>query len=99
MTPFKYGRPSRDWNKSFVNRNSNIIQRRTDTSLETYRAKLTKYKVNKWYSNYRDLVANLCVLENSKRIFNADETGVSLGSKTGNIIVPLKKKSTSATCK
>ena len=57
------------------------------------RAMLTKDKVDKWYSHYRDLVANLGVLEKPKRIFNSEETGFSLESKTGNVIGPLKKDS------
>jgi len=101
ITPFKYGRPSRDWYKSFVNRNSHIIHRRAETSLETCRAKLTKDKVDKWYSNYRDFVVKLGVLEKPQRIFNADETGFSLGSKAGNVIGPLKTDSAQVphTCK
>lgn len=93
ITPFKNGRPSHDWYRAFMARNNHIIQIRQETSLEACRAKLTKDKVDRWYSKYRDFVVRLGLLDKPKRIFNADETGFSLGCKAGKVIGPLKKQS------
>lgn len=89
-TPFKNGRPSYDWYKAFMTRNSHIIQIRQETSLEACRAKLSKD--DKWFSGYRDFVIRLGLADKPRRIFNADESGFSLGSKTGKVIGPLKSQ-------
>jgi len=90
MTPFKYGRPSRDWYKSFINRNCHIIQGRADTSFETCRAKLTKYKVNKWYSIYRDFVVKIGVLEKPIMIFKGEEQGEKAKGSPKQSLIMLK---------
>lgn len=91
-TPFKEGRPSHEWYRAFLSRNSHIIQTRHETPLESCRAKLTKDHVDKWFCQYRDFVLKLGLDNKPKRIFNADETGFSLGSKAGKVIGPLKEK-------
>lgn len=91
LTPFKDGRPSYEWYRSFMARNNHIIQTRHETPLESCRAKLTRDTVDAWYTKYRDFVINLGLTDKPSHIFNADESGFSLGSKAGKIIGPPKK--------
>lgn len=50
-TPFKNGRPSYDWYRRFMNRHKNILGVRQESLLESSRAKLTKAKLDDWYSS------------------------------------------------
>ncbi|KAH3861890.1 hypothetical protein DPMN_024843 [Dreissena polymorpha] len=89
-TPFKDDRPGYDWYNAFMSRNSNIIQLRQETPLESCRAKLSKESIDKWYSCYKNFIMNLGLIDKPKHISNADESGFSMGSKSGKVIGPLK---------
>lgn len=90
-TPFKNGRPGHDWYYSFMARNSAIVKPRKETPLEMCRAKLSKEKIDHWYSTYRDFVVSKGLIDSPKRIWNADETGFSMGSTAGKVIGPIRQ--------
>lgn len=58
MTPFKDERPSHDWYYAFMARNSQLLQIRKETPIETSRAKLTKEKTEKWYCRFKDFIVS-----------------------------------------
>ncbi|XP_062576029.1 uncharacterized protein LOC134237890 [Saccostrea cucullata] len=90
-TPFKNNRPSYDWYYKFMSRNSHIVKTRKETPLETCRAKLTKEKTDNWYSKFKIFLTEKGLIDNPGRVWNADETGFSVGSIAGKIIGPNKK--------
>lgn len=80
-TSFRDERPGYDWYYAFLERNSQIVQIRNETPLESSRTKLTKESTDKWYNNFRDFLNARDLLNNPGRIYNADETGFSLVSQ------------------
>ena len=92
QTPFTDNRPSHDWYHSFLNRNSHIIQIRSETPLEYCRAKLTKEKMDSWYGTLRDFLIVQDLIDKPSRIWNADETGFSMASTAGKVIGPARSK-------
>ena len=85
-TPFKDGRPGYDWYYAFLKRNENIVELRNETPLESCRAKLIKEQTDRWYNKFRDFLMSKDLLNSPSRIYNADETGFSLGSVAGRVI-------------
>jgi hypothetical protein len=90
QTPFANNRPGYDWYYAFMRRNSHIVEMRTETPLETCRAKLTKEKTDKWYSSFREFLSLKGLIDKPTRIWNADETGFSMGSTSGKVIGPTR---------
>ncbi|XP_056003489.1 uncharacterized protein LOC130049641 [Ostrea edulis] len=90
-TPFKNNRPSYDWYYKFLSRNSHLIKSRKETPLETCRAKLSKEKTDKWYSKFKSFLIEKELVDKPGQIWNADETGFSVGSVAGKVIGPAKK--------
>jgi len=87
-TPFKNGRPSYDWYRHFMSRHKDILGLRHEVLLESSRAKLTKTKLDDWYSSYRYFVNEKDLLNKPERIWNADESRFNLGSIAGKVIGP-----------
>ena len=92
-TSFRDERPWYDWNYAFLERNSQIVQIKNETPLESSRAKLTKESTDKWYNNFKDFLNARDLLNNPGRIYNADETGFSLGSVASRVIGPKRIRS------
>lgn len=92
-TPFKDGRPGYDWYCAFLERNKQIVQLRTETPLESSRAKLTKVQTDRWYNKFRDYLKSVDLLDKPSRIYNADEPGFSTGSVAGRVIGPSRTSS------
>lgn len=90
QTPFKNQRPGYDWYYGFMARNASIVKPRTETPLEICRAKLTKDKVDAWYSKFREFLIAKDLIDKPSRIWNADEAGFSMGSISGNVIGPTR---------
>ena len=90
-TPFKDGRPGKNWYYAFMKRNSNIISTRVETSLELKRSKLTKDKLDPWYTRFREFLQDQDLLDKPARIYNADETGFNMGSKKSKVIGPTRR--------
>ena len=88
---FKDGRPSWDWYYGFMNRNSHIIQKRNETSLEISRAKVTIQEMDDWFNSYNIFMSDNHLLDKPERVYNADKTGFTMGSKSGQVIVPAKR--------
>lgn len=87
---FKDGRPGHDWYYAFMARNAEVVEPRKETPLEMCRAKVNKTKLDTWFVNFRQFLSNHDLLDKPKRIWNADETGFSMGSVPGRVIGPLK---------
>lgn len=88
---FKDGRPSWDWYYAFMKRNKHIVQKRKETPLEISRAKVTTEEVDGWFHNYRMFMSDNHLMDKPERVYNADETGFTMGSKYGEVIGPAKK--------
>lgn len=88
---FKDGRPSWDWYYAFMKRNKHIVQKRKETPLEISRAKVTTEEVDGWFHNYRMFMSDNHLMDKPERVYNADETGFTMGSKSGEVIGPAKK--------
>ena len=56
---------------------------------EVCKAKLTKSKTDRWYANFRDFLISKDLINKPKNVWNADETGFSMGSSAGKVIGPL----------
>ena len=54
------------------------------------RSKVTPEKMDKWFSDYKDFISDLELMDKPHRIWNADETGFAMGSKGGNVLGPSK---------
>ncbi|XP_071799787.1 uncharacterized protein [Asterias amurensis] len=89
---FKTSRPSYTWYYAFMARNSDVLQRRKDSVLESSRVRVTQDKVVEWFDSYREFVSDLQLLDKPHRVWNADETGFQMGSKSGHVIGPTKSE-------
>lgn len=87
---FKNDRPSYTWYYSFMARNAHIVEIRKESSLESSRAKVTSAELDNWFSKYYKFVSELHLLDKPNRVYNADESGFSMGSKAGSVIGPTK---------
>ncbi|WAR03996.1 hypothetical protein MAR_010554 [Mya arenaria] len=85
-TPFVNFRPGYDRYYAFMRRNRHIIEMRTENSLETCRAKLTKKKTDYWYISFRDFLSVKGLIDKPKCIWNADESGFSMESVSSKVI-------------
>lgn len=91
QTKFTNNRPGYDWYYAFMKRNAHIVEIRTETPLETCRAKLTKEKTDKWYASFKNFLLSKGLIDKPNRIWNADETGFSMGSVSGKVIGPIRE--------
>jgi hypothetical protein len=89
--PFTDGVPGYTWYKGFMERNKNIVEKRKETPLEASRAKVTPSLIDDWFCKYRIFISDKELLDKPERIYNADETGFTMGSKSGNVIGPTKR--------
>ncbi|KAJ8299453.1 hypothetical protein KUTeg_023513 [Tegillarca granosa] len=90
-TPFTNDRPSYEWYKKFMNRNKDTVGLRKEILLEASRSQLTSNRIDKWFSGFRDFLAEKDLLDKPERIWNADETGFQMGSKPGYVIGPSRE--------
>lgn len=87
-TIFKDNRPGKTWWESFKRRHPRIVEKEAE-SLTKLRASVTKASIQKWFEEVKTLLIEegaLEMLNDSSRIFNADETGFLLCPKTGKVI-------------
>ncbi|XP_045177895.2 jerky protein homolog-like [Mercenaria mercenaria] len=91
-TDFINDRPSYTWYYSFMARNSHLIEKRQESSLENSRAKVTSQQLDKWFASYYKFLSELHLLDKPHRVYNADESGFSMGSKASVVIGPTKKE-------
>lgn len=88
---FPNDRPGYTWYYNFMARNSHIVEKRKESSLENSRAKVTSKQLDEWFDKYKKFVSQLHLLDQPQRIYNADESGFSMGSKPSSVIGPTKK--------
>ncbi|KAJ8315644.1 hypothetical protein KUTeg_007794 [Tegillarca granosa] len=89
-TPFKDNRPSYTWYYGFMGRHFNKLEKRKETLLEASRSKVTPQAMDNWFDKYRKFLSDRDMLDKPERIWNADETSFTMGSKAGNVIGPSK---------
>ena len=87
---FVNDRPSYTWYYNFMARNGHLVEKRNESTLENSRAKVTTKQLSAWFENYRKFVSELHMLDKPHRIYNADESGFSMGSKASTVIGPTK---------
>jgi len=73
-----------------MSRYNTILEKRKESPLESSRSKVTPEKMDTWFEKYRKFLSDLELMDKPHRIWNADETGFSMGSKAGNVIGPSK---------
>ena len=87
-TPFRDNRPGRSWLNVFFRRHPELSLR---TTIQC--ATISPEKINRWFDNLKQYAENEVgdkdLLNEPTRIYNADETGVSLCQK-GSQVVGLK---------
>ncbi|XP_053408066.1 LOW QUALITY PROTEIN: uncharacterized protein LOC128559734 [Mercenaria mercenaria] len=88
--PFTDNTPGYKWYRGFMERNKHTVEKRTETPLESSRAKVTPYVIDEWFHKYRMFISDNELLDKPERIYNADETGFTMGSKSGKVIGPSK---------
>lgn len=86
--PFKDSRPSYPWYYGFMARHSDILEKRKETLLEASRSKVTKEIVDDWFQKYQAFLSERNLLDKPHKIYNADETGFTMGSKAGVVVGP-----------
>lgn len=89
---FKDSRPSYAWYYGFMARHTDKLEKRKETLLEASRSKVTKDVVDKWFDQYTAFLSEQDMLDTPHRIFNADETGFTMGSKAGSVIGPCRQR-------
>ena len=85
-TVFKNDIPSYTWYYNFMARNSHIVEKRKESSLENSRAKVTSKQLDEWFNNYKKFVSQLHLLDQHRRTYNSDKSGFSMGSKPSSVI-------------
>ncbi|KAK3099982.1 hypothetical protein FSP39_012930 [Pinctada imbricata] len=89
--PFKDNTPGYDWYYAFMARNRRIVDLRKETPLDYSRSKLTRAEIDQWYIEFRDFLTTKGLIDKPGQIFNADETGFTMGSKAGKVIGPAER--------
>jgi len=92
VTPFRDNRPGRTWLDGFFRRHQELSLH-TTMQLGKERAIVSAEKIGKWFADFKaytkDEVGDQDMLTDPTRIYNADETDVSLCMK-GNKVVGFK---------
>lgn len=89
--PFKENRPGKDWYYAFVKRHPELGER-TPQQLAKERAVITPQKVERWFQEFCDFMAEVIadpsIWNDPSRWFNADESGFPLCPKSGKVLSP-----------
>ena len=86
-TPFKCGRPSVKWYKSFLKRNPEIAERMSQNLTKT-RASITEVAIKKWFDEVKAYLITMKLLDiDSRRIFNLNESAFCLSPKSDKVLV------------
>lgn len=91
---FKDGIPGRKWLDLFLKRHPDIAKRETE-KISKARAHVTEANIRYWFkeiSKYCQEENIYAALNDPSRIFNTDETGFLLCTKTGKVIVAKGQK-------
>jgi hypothetical protein len=86
--PFTDDRPGYGWYYAFMARNAAVLETRKEVPLEASRAKVTPHAVDLWFEEFAAFLSSKHLLDKPQRIWNADESGFSMGSKPGSVIGP-----------
>lgn len=92
--PFKHSRPGDKWMKLFLKRNPEVSKRHSD-SISKARASVTEEGLREWFTSttkFSEDMNALDVLNDPRRIFNGDETGVQLSPKSNLLLGPKGEK-------
>lgn len=90
MTVFKDNRPGKKWITLFLKRHPEITERHAE-NINKARAAVTPERIKGWFSYVTDYLIEedaFDILDDSSRIFNADESGFQPCPKTGKILGP-----------
>lgn len=92
--PFVGNRPGRHWYESFLKRNPQISVR-TAQNLTSSRSNVSEQQLRQWHAEITSyLEANnlSCIVENPKRVFNADEAAFFLNPKGNKVLTSRGEK-------
>ena len=83
--PFKDNRPGKDWWYAFLKRHP-VLSTRTPQALQDIRATTcTPKSIQRWFSEYEQLLLKYDLLDKPTRIWNCDKSGFSLSPKPGKV--------------
>lgn len=91
-TIFNNNRPGKKWVELFLKRHPEISKRNTEV-ISKARATVTESKLREWFDEltcYLHEENAKDVLQDPKRLYNLDETGVSVCPKSGKLLGPKK---------
>lgn len=94
VTPFKNNRPGKKWVTLFCNRHPEITERKAE-GISTARATVSENDIKTWHQSLKEYLAEenaLDILEEPKRIFNADESGFQTCPESGKVLGPVGMK-------
>lgn len=86
--PFKDGMPGDTWYYAFLRRHPDVSVREPE-GINNARAAVTETRIRCWFNDLREYIKSIDVLdifEDATRIFNGDETGFSLCSKSCKVL-------------
>nr|XP_033334385.1 uncharacterized protein LOC117225161 [Megalopta genalis] len=87
QNPFTNGVPGRHWYEGFLRRHNKIATKLSE-NVTLNRAKVSETSMKQWFNEIKQYLESKGLLNiDSSRIFNCDETGLSLNPKTSAVLV------------
>lgn len=86
--PFKENTPGRKWCSSFLKRHPDKAERHAE-SINISRSLVTETALRKWHANLKEYLVTegvADILEDPKRIINADESGFQTSPSSGLVL-------------
>lgn len=86
--PFKNNRPGKKWYQSFLKRHQEIAQR-TSQNLTISRDNVTEKDIKAWFDEIKKYLEEknlMSILDDPKRIYNADESAFFLQPRAGRVL-------------
>ncbi|CAF4830706.1 unnamed protein product [Pieris macdunnoughi] len=94
VTPFKNNRPGKKWVTLFFKRHPEITEKKAE-GISTAKANVCENDIKRWHRSLEEYLVeehSLDILEDPKRIFNADESGFQTCPESGKVIGPVGMK-------
>lgn len=94
VTPFKNNMPGKKWVALFYDRHPEIAEKKAE-GISTSRALVSTEDLKQWHQSLKNYLVEenaLDIIEDPKRIFNADESGFQTCPDSGKVIGPVNMK-------
>ena len=90
--PFRQNMPGKDWWYAFLKRHPEISQRTPEVLQKSRAYSCTPAAIEKWFSDFESFVVLNDIKNQSRRIWNADESGFPLCPNTSRVIAMRNQK-------